>query len=357
MKWSFSIARIAGTEVRLHLTFVIFIVAVAIQYYFTSGILPALQGTVLLLGVFLCVLLHEFGHVAAALRFGITTPRITLLPIGGVAGLTRIPKIPMQELLVAIAGPAVNIVIALVLIAIRGGVPQWPPSGAGGEFSMLDSLIWINIALVVFNMIPAFPMDGGRVFRALLTMLMPRVTATHFAARLGQGIAIAGGIWALGTGHLFLALIAVFIFLAGKGEETLVDQESLLEGRSADDAAMSEFHTFQLDDPLRDVIQQILAGDQDCFPVVSDSGDCVAAINFNQVLAAFQHYGEDARVRDAVDAIPPQIKADAPAFDAFQKLVRSRMPGAAVVDENGRLKKWLTTRQFSEFMALCALRE
>lgn len=356
MKWSFTIAKLFGTRVQIHLTFLLLLVFVAAQYYFASGAEAAVRGVFLIISVFFCVLLHEFGHVAAALKYGITTPKITLYPIGGIASLTRIPKKPLQELVVAAAGPAVNLTIALIIVLIRGNVPTIPAEGVlTAGFSIIDALFWVNASLFFFNLIPAFPMDGGRMFRALLGLFLSRGTATHLAVTVGQVIAIAGAIWAMSNGQILLTFIAAFIFLAGKGEETMVDQELLLEGHTAGEAGMSDFKTFHLDDKLNKVIDKILEGDQDVFPVINDLKDCIAAISFNEVIAAIQHYGPDAHVRDAVNSVPEQIPESTPAFDAWQKLARSRMAGAAVVDEAGHLKKWLTNRQFSEFMVVQAL--
>ncbi|MDF1862159.1 MAG: site-2 protease family protein [Verrucomicrobiales bacterium] len=171
MSQSFKVARIAGTEVRIHFTFLLLHAWIGIAT-------AAFNGVLFLLLIFLCGLLHEFGHVAAALRYGITTPRITLLPFGGVAQLSRIPKQPTHELVAAIAGPLVNVVIAGVLILVRKGFPEWSDvGGMPGGANILDGLIWVNLILVAFNLTPAFPMDGGRAFRAFLSYFVSREKA------------------------------------------------------------------------------------------------------------------------------------------------------------------------------------
>jgi len=358
MKWSFTIARIAGTEVRIHGTFVLFLILIAVQAYFTQGgAKPALWTAILFLGVFFCVLLHEFGHAAAALRFGITTPRITLLPIGGVAQMTRIPKEPVKELIIAIAGPLVNVVIAAILIAVQGRFPFFvsvPDAASLSADSMVNLLIIINISLVVFNLIPAFPMDGGRIFRALLAMFTNRTVATVIAVKVGQVIAIGGLILAVGAGQIIPAIIAVFIFFAGKGEEAFVAQESLLEGRTAGEAGMTEFRSVKMNDRLADVLELVLRGDQDSFPVVNLHGNCVAALSFPDILAALQQGG--VLVSDAVAVIPRQISAKTSAFEALQALMESGHCGAAVIDEEGKMLRWLTIRQLQEFLAVQTLK-
>jgi Zn-dependent protease len=206
----------------LHLTFLLFLVWIWFSYYQIAGFAGAVQGVLFILALFACVLLHEFGHAFAARGFGIETPDITLLPIGGVARLSRIPEKPWQELVVAIAGPLVNVVIAAVLIFVIHG------SAALDQLEYLESpriellgkLASVNVMLVLFNLIPAFPMDGGRVLRALLAMAMPYAQATQIAAWIGQGLAVVFGIFGI-FGNPFLIFIAFFIFVGAQQEASM----------------------------------------------------------------------------------------------------------------------------------------
>src|SRR5882762_2329819 len=174
MRWSIKIARIAGIELRIHITFLLFLAWIGFTYYQVGGPPAAIEGVVFLLALFGCVVLHEFGHATAAASFGIRTPDITLLPIGGVARMQRMPDKPWQELVVAIAGPLVNVFIAGMLIFVLGRHVEFEHleqlSQPGVE--MLAKLASVNISLVLFNLIPAFPMDGGRALRSLLAMTM-----------------------------------------------------------------------------------------------------------------------------------------------------------------------------------------
>ena len=192
MRWSIKIARIAGIDVRIHITFLLFLAWIGFTYYQVGGSAAAIDGVLFILALFGCVLLHEFGHALAARGFGIRTPDITLLPIGGVARIQRMPDRPWQELVVAIAGPLVNVVIAAVLIFVMGRRAefQYLEHLEQPGVEMLAKLASVNISLVLFNLIPAFPMDGGRALRALLSFWMDRITATMVAARLGQFLAI-----------------------------------------------------------------------------------------------------------------------------------------------------------------------
>ena len=222
MRSSLKVASIFGIEVRIHLTFLLFLVWIWFSYYQIAGFAGAVQGVLFILALFACVLLHEFGHAFAARGFGIETPDITLLPIGGVARLSRIPEKPWQELVVAIAGPLVNVVIAAVLIFVIHGSAALEQLEylESPRIELLGKLASVNVMLVLFNLIPAFPMDGGRVLRALLAMAMPYAQATQIAAWIGQGLAVVFGIFGI-FGNPFLIFIAFFIFVGAQQEAAM----------------------------------------------------------------------------------------------------------------------------------------
>src|SRR5688500_15314057 len=224
MKWVYTIGRIKGTEIKVHLTFVLFLVWWAMMGYQEAGVSGAISAALLLLALFGCILLHEFGHITMARRFGVRTPDVILLPIGGVARLERIPAEPKQELLIALAGPAVTAAIAGVLHAII----RLTGDAAGlGDLSptrpFLSLLMNVNVYLLLFNLIPAFPMDGGRVLRALLASRMGMVRGTRVAAMLGQSLAVLGGLYAVTAGHPLAVLVAFFVFLGATAEAEAVE--------------------------------------------------------------------------------------------------------------------------------------
>src|SRR4051794_25736058 len=195
MGWSIPIGTINGTVVRLHLTFLIFLLWIGATHYARGGWQAATSGLLFIIALFLCVLLHEFGHIFTARRFGVSTPDVTLLPIGGVARLERIPEAPHEEFLVAIAGPLVNVAIAVALVVFAHARLNMGDLNAieSTSASLTDQLAAVNIFIALFNMIPAFPMDGGRVLRALLAAKLDFVRATEIAASIGQGVAFALG--------------------------------------------------------------------------------------------------------------------------------------------------------------------
>jgi Zn-dependent protease len=233
MRGAWQIGRVAGIVVQVHWTFLLLIGWVVLMHTRAGGgVGDALRGVALTLAVFVCVVLHEFGHALTARRFGIGTRDITLLPIGGLARLARMPDDPRQELAVAAAGPAVNVVLAAgiagVLVVTGRYAPVTEVTLVGSRF--LDQLLMINVVLVVFNLLPAFPMDGGRVLRALLALRLPYLQATRWAAYTGQTIAVALGFTGVTLRSPFLVLIALFVFSGARAEARIVEMRARLTG-------------------------------------------------------------------------------------------------------------------------------
>jgi Zn-dependent protease len=232
MRWSLNIGSLFGIRLELHVTFLLFVGWIAVnQGLLTGDALQAAEAVVLLLLVFGCVVLHELGHALAARRYGIATRDIVLLPIGGVARLERMPEQPRQEILVAVAGPAVNVAIAALLYALMKAVEHPTDLAELLRGGVLETLLLVNVVMVVFNLVPAFPMDGGRVLRALLALRLPYMQATRIASAVGQGAALLLGV--VGLFYLqnwTLAFIALFVFLAAGEERALVQTRTSLTG-------------------------------------------------------------------------------------------------------------------------------
>lgn len=289
LRWSFRLGSLLGVPVYIHWTFLLLVgwfMAGPLLSGSPDAVNAALRTGGFVLAIFGCVVLHEMGHAVAARRYGIATRDITLLPIGGVARLERMPEKPTQELVVALAGPAVNVVIAALIIpavlATEGLAVFTAGEGADGAVALhrthfLASLGVVNIFLVVFNMIPALPMDGGRVLRAILAMVLPprnnRARATAVAAAVGQVIAVGFVVWGLFTGHFFLMLIGAFVFL-GAGAEAHAEQfKSALDGLTVRAAMLTRFRTLRASHTLRHAAEELLAGSQQDFPVLADDAD------------------------------------------------------------------------------------
>jgi len=287
MKWSLKIGRFAGIDVYMHVTFLLLISWVALMHWRQGqSLTAALAGVAFILAVFLCVVLHEFGHALTARRYGIPTRDITLLPIGGVARLERMPTNPMQELWVALAGPAVNVVIAAILFIWLMLSASFEPLQSltltTGPF--LERIMAVNVFLVAFNLIPAFPMDGGRVLRAVLATRKDYARATQIAAALGQGFAIFFGVIGLFYNPLLL-FIALFVWIGAAQEAGLAQIQSALGGIPVQQAMLTDFRTLNKNDSLERAIELTLAGSQKDFPVL-DNGRIEGILTQTDLLKA-----------------------------------------------------------------------
>ncbi len=303
MKWSYPIARVSGIELKVHATFLLLLAFVAWSYYASGGVAAALTGVTFICLLFLCVLLHEFGHAFAARRFGIRTPDITLLPIGGVARLERMPENPMQELIVAVAGPAVNVVIAVVLWLALGmplSQDDWLDFGLrrGG---LTEQLLRVNVMLVVFNLIPAFPMDGGRALRALLATRMEYVAATQIAANVGQAMALGFGLIGLLV-NPFLIFIALFVWIGAAAEAGMVQMKSSMAGIPVAQAMLTSFETLRPEDPLSVPVDMTMAGSQKDFLVVAETGEVVGILSQAALISGLSKGGAEASVGSALQS-------------------------------------------------------
>jgi Zn-dependent protease/predicted transcriptional regulator len=360
MGWSWRIGRIAGIDVYVHPTFLILLAWVALAHFLAHGdFWEAIYGLGFILALFGIVVLHELGHALTARRYGIRTRDITLLPIGGVARLERIPEDPWQELMVAVAGPAVNVVMAAGIylgLVLGRGLALSPVSTVfrvGGSF--LEQLLWVNITLVVFNMVPAFPMDGGRVLRALLAMRLDYVRATQIAALVGQGFALLFGLLGLYL-NPFLIFIALFVWLAGSQEAGVVQMRSALGGIPVMRVMITDFRALRPDDPLSQAVEHVVAGFQQDFPVVED-GRLVGVLTRNDLAAALGRHGPDTRVgdvmqQDFVTADPREMLQT-----TFARLQDGHGRTLPVV-KDGRLLGLLTAENLAEVLMIQeALRE
>ena len=301
MKWSWRIGRLLGIDVYMHATFLILLVWLGISYYLPRHrMADAVNGLTLIVALFAIVILHELGHALTARRFGIRTRDITLLPIGGVAHLERMPNDPKQELLVAMAGPAVNVVLAgllLLVMALTAAVLTVPDSGlAGGNF--LSKLMWINVVLATFNMVPAFPMDGGRVLRALLAMRMDYVHATQVAASVGQALALVFGFVGLFY-NPFLVFIALLVWMGAAAESSMVQMKSALAGIPVSKAMITDFRSLAPGNSLQEAINHVLAGFQHDFPVL-EQGRLVGVLIRADLLKSLAQKGPETRVAEAM---------------------------------------------------------
>jgi Zn-dependent protease len=359
-KWSLKIGSVAGIVIQVHATFAIIVVWLGLQAWTREPSLASVaDGVGFVLALFACIVLHELGHALMARRFGIRTRDITLLPIGGVARLERMPEDPRQEWLVAMAGPAVTVLVAAVLFGalVLLGAPPGAASASGlGEAPFLERLMWVNVALAVFNLIPAFPMDGGRALRAILSMWMPAVRATRVAAGLGQAIALLFG--AIGFfANPFLIFIALFVWIGAAAEVGLVETRAALEGVSVADAMLTDFETLRPGDPLARAVELTLAGSQKDFPVIEEGRDALLGVLTQEGLVrALSEGGPSAPVGPAMHPAPAGLSARVSLLEVLDRLDSSRSRLLPVM-EGGVLAGILTADNVFELMRFRAALE
>lgn len=330
MKWSFRIATVKGTEVRVHVTFFLLLFWVAAAYLAEGSAAKAIGAITFFCALFACVVLHELGHAMAARRFGIHTPDITLLPIGGLARLERIPESPRQELIIALAGPMVNVIIAAALYVILGGFPELNIGFDIAEpGAILPNLLLVNLWLVIFNMIPAFPMDGGRVLRATLALFIERDRATAVATSIGQYLAVLGGIIGLLMSHPFLILIAIFVFMSAGAEAALVRTRTALQDVPVSAAMIKSFRTLPHTAKLGDAVRALLDGAQEDFPIIDDTDRVIGLLTRSQLVTALASHDENHSIAHTDLSPPAGTRPDAPLADAielFQAGISSTIP-------------------------------
>ncbi|MBV8092118.1 MAG: site-2 protease family protein [Acetobacteraceae bacterium] len=354
MSWSFPIGVVYGTVVRVHITFLLFLIWIAAAHYAQGGTQAAVQGVVFILLLFLCVLLHEFGHVLMARRYGVHTPDITLLPIGGVARLERIPEHPTQELLIALAGPAVNVVIAAVLFLLFGGtVSEQSVELQNSGVSFGSRLISVNLFLVIFNLIPAFPMDGGRVLRALLAYRLGFVRATQIAAAVGQGFAFLLGVLGL-FGNPLLLFIALFVWLGAASEAHVAQIRQISRGLIVADAMITQFESLSPAARVEDAVQCLIRTTQHEFPVVDGAGRLRGVLTRDAMIRALREHGPDFPVLEAMHRDIPVVNARQNLDQALRLLQQGQLPAVGVGDSTGRLVGLVTPENIGEMMLVQA---
>jgi len=348
VRWTLPLGTLLGIRIELHVTFLLFIAWIAIaQGLFAGNVAAALGAVALLLLVFACVLLHELGHALAARRYGIVTRDIILLPIGGVARLMRMPERPQQEIVVAIAGPAVNVAIAvlLALILVGLGHPLVLPTLGGG---LLEALLLVNLWMVLFNLVPAFPMDGGRVLRALLALQLPYARATRIAAGIGQGIALLFGLFGLWQNQPGLMFIGLFVFLAAAEERALVQTRASLAGVPVGAAMLTDFYKLDARDPLRRAAEYLVAGSQQDFPVL-DGEAPIGVLTRDDLIRGIQGRGAESPVGEALRRDGQYAEANEPLEETVARM-RAHGRSALPVLRSGRLVGLITLENIGDVL-------
>jgi Zn-dependent protease/CBS domain-containing protein len=352
MKWQWKLGTFAGIDVFIHATFLLLIGWVGYAHWLEhESLAKVAEGILFILALFLSVVLHEYGHALTARKYGIKTRDITLYPIGGVARLERMPDKPIEELWVALMGPAVNVIIAAVIFVylyLSGGLVQMTDlTVASGSF--LTRLMVVNISLVLFNLLPAFPMDGGRVLRALLALRMDYVRATQVAANIGQGMAFLFGLAGL-FGNPFLLFIAFFVWIGASQEASMVQMRNSISGIPVTHAMQTSFETLSSSDHLDRVVNLILAGSQQDFPVVED-GQFIGVLTRDDFIRALSQQGQNTPVIDVIRRNTPSVDSHEMVETALMRLQESGAKTLPVM-HGGRFVGLITSENITEFLMI-----
>ena len=356
MGWSLTIGKIGGTAIKVHLTFFLFLLWIGFSAWLQHGAAGARDSLAFIVLLFACIVLHEFGHILTARHFGIETPEVTLLPIGGVASMRRMPDKPSQELAVAFAGPMVNVLIAAMLLLVLGKIELGNAARIGdAHASLLGRLAMANIFLVIFNLIPAFPMDGGRVLRSMLAMKLGAAKATRIAASIGQGFAFVLGFLGL-FGNPLLLFIAIFVYVAAAGEAQFMAVHETVRGLSVADAMETRFVALPMAARISDAVETPLATGQQEFPVVDAFGKPIGLLAREDILSALKDHDRQAEIAAFMRVPVTAMSVDTPLESALDTLHREGASALCVTDRDGVLAGLLTRQNLAEIMMIKSLR-
>jgi Zn-dependent protease/CBS domain-containing protein len=352
MRWSWKLGELFGIGIYIHATFVLLLAWVALTHLLAGhGPAEMANGILLILAVFGVIVLHELGHALAAKRFGVGTRDITLLPIGGVSTLERMPEKPSQELVVALAGPAVNVVIAFglfVIISQTGGpLAVQHMRVVGGSF--LTKLMWINVSLAIFNLLPAFPMDGGRVLRAALALRMDYIRATELAARIGQGMALLFGVLGLFFNPVLL-FIAFFVWVGAQQESSLAQLRAALTGIPIRNAMITDFRLVSPKETLSRAAELTIAGFQHDFPVI-DQDRLVGVLTRADIIKGLAESGGDTPI-DRVMRRKFVIVDPSEMLESALHKMRAHGVTSLLVLKNGQVLGMLTPENIGELVMM-----
>ncbi len=349
VRWSLSIGSVKGTEIRVHFTFLLFIMWLGTALYAQGGPQTAANGLAFILLLFACVVLHEFGHILMARRFGIGTRDVVLLPIGGMSRLEQIPEAPSQELQIALAGPAVSIVLAFLFAMSAQDIPtavEFPASDAPGLMAQLAAA---NLMLAAFNLLPAFPMDGGRVLRALLAARLGHARGTRIAASAGQIFAIFFGLIGLVFGHAVLVLVALFIYIAAGAEAGLSRMRDVTDGMTAADLMVTELLTLPSHARIADAVEMLVRTGQQEFPILETNGQLLCILTRDGMISALHKGGDQSLAIDAADRTLASLAPRQGATRGIQFLQQGAS-AVPVIDGEGRLLGLITWDNLRDHM-------
>ncbi len=365
MRDSIHLLTVRGIQLRVHLTFPLILIWAMLQFGLFTGLgwEGALFGVIVILLLFGIVVLHELGHSIAAQNYGIDVEEIVLLPIGGVAMLKRIPEKPMQEFVIAIAGPAVNFALAGVLLALDAlfglaGRFADPVEGLAqmqtlSVASVFNYVFVANLFLAFFNLIPAFPMDGGRVLRALLATRLSYPRATAIAVGIGQTLAWIIGLWGFLSGAFFVILVAIFIYIGAGQENQMVQVRHVLRDLTVRHAYSRRVRVLNPETTLAEAVQHVVTGFQSDFPVC-DGERLQGLLTYKNLIDSLSKHAPTTPVNVAMTTAIQPLAPDDALDHAQQEMMRQGIDVLPVV-EGGSFKGLLTSRDISEVYRVASI--
>jgi Zn-dependent protease/predicted transcriptional regulator len=368
MKWSYKIVSLLGIDLRVHVTFLLIVAWAAYIFGVNADNQAegAIYGVLIILMLFLCVVIHEMSHSKMAEHYGAEVDSITLLPIGGISQLKNMPDDPKKELWVAIVGPMSNVVIAAFLLVALAVLPNKESYAdmSSEEFlefitavslqGFLTYMLVINLMLALFNMMPAYPLDGGRVFRSMLAMFMQPLQATRIAKAIGQTLAFALGLAGVYLVQPIWIIIALFIFIGASQEGAGADMKSVLAQMRVRQALTKRQEAVAPGTSLREVVQIALHSNQEDFPVLGNKGQLVGLLTRGNLLSGLNKNGQDVPVSDVMETEYNTVSPNADFAKVFEKMNETRVRAIPVVD-NDMFLGILTLEHLSEVFKLLSL--
>ena len=351
MRWSFKMGKVVGIDFRIHVTFFLLLIFIYFSALSKHGPKMALIAVFFICAIFACVLIHEIGHSLLARRFGKEAKSITLLPIGGVATMEEMPEKPRQEIAMSIVGPLINLAIAGIRFLFVG---QWEgirvltmyPNSAN---TFLTGLVSVSIILAIFNLIPAFPMDGGRVLRGILALKMDYIQATSLAVSIGQGVSLFFIFFGLFF-NIWIALIGIFIYIGAGSEKHEVMLRTVLHKVPASAVMATNFQTLRPDESLSQALEHVYHGCQDDFPVIGKSG-IQGILTRKDVLSSIHEKGTQIPVSEVMDKDFFSVKPQEPLDKVYHQLLKKQKTAVAVL-EDGLLKGMVCLDSISRYFMI-----
>lgn len=352
MKWSFQIGKLFGIPIKVHVTFLLLLLFIGVVGSRQAGGSAAAFGMISIVLIFFCVILHEIGHSLTAVHYGVDVKDIVLMPIGGVSRMEEIPEDPRKEITISLVGPLVSFGLALIFFL---AVQVTGQSLAFREFSIfggnfLATLFWINLILGLFNLVPAFPMDGGRVLRGLLATGMDGLRATKIAVSVGQAFAILLFFFGIFF-NWWMALIAIFIYLGAEGEERMVTLRATLGESSVRMAMVTDVHTISPEQTVGQVLENICHGFQQDFPVM-EGGELVGFLTKETLFSALHKHDKSTLVRDVMQKDFLSTTEDAPLSEIFKRMTAQKLSVIPVM-RGKELRGLINLEQIGKYHMIC----